>query len=191
MFKICTYAQKDNMKVLILTFLISLSSFAQGLLFEDEKDVVLEGPSILKLGKSTSGNLININSEVRLFADNVKGISKEVKEAINPHIRNVNKQEIYCTGSSTMLNGVITSKKIRVCIKKSNGQLLYNSIDMGPDQILKERAMIDAFLWNRISEQQLKQYIDNSSRKTKKEAPHKTHGEGSILDESGMGALEN
>lgn len=172
-----------HMKLLTLCLFLLASnlSFAQGLLFESDRDKVLEGPTVFKLGIDSNNNLIQISNERPLFSMPITGktsFQKDVLKNLSSTDRTQYKQTIMCTGKTEVLNGVLIVNKARVCIQIFDGRLLYCDLSLSPNEVLKERQLIDQMLWGYIDESFIKNHVNNSER-------------GSIKENQGGGSNQN
>jgi len=151
----------------LLLFFWTFTAFSQGLIFEKDRNQVLEGPGFFKLGINTRNELIEIIDESPLFAYSVTGKNLKEKMLVNKlpeNIENINRQELACVGQTEKINGILQLVKTDVCVKIVDGEVVYRSPDLSDEDLEKARFDIDEVLWERLGANVLSQRINDSRR---------------------------
>lgn len=153
--------------ITLILLTISFSSFAQGLIFESDRNQVLQGPGFFQVGVSNQGELIEIKSEAPLFASPITGKVLSEKMLVNKllgHIERRNTKELACIGKTEIINGILQLVKTDVCVKIVDGEVVFRSSDLSDEDLEKARFDIDEVLWERLGSDELSQRVNDSRR---------------------------
>lgn len=154
--------------LIVLNFLLSSSLFAQGMLFQEDMNKTLKGPSFFKLGVGRDGKLREISSEIPFFSmpldTSARSLANSALISLKSNDQTVNRETIACIGKTEIRNGVLTVIELRTCIQISDSNLLYHRVDLSPAQVAHEKQLIANAVVNYKSYEKVEKYVDDTSR---------------------------
>lgn len=138
---------------LLALSLSATSTFAQGLIFAEDVDMLIPGPVMITLSRDSHKDIMTLSShkDGDRFRSPVEATNKESEVLLQSLMKTKNrdsKAELSCLGNTHYYNGAVKLNRLDLCIDRQTGKVVFQSNKISPEEAIKLQTKMEMVLNN-------------------------------------------